>query len=78
MTDFGWALARLREGMKVTRNSWEPYGTYLTLRPGPVLLHHTVSGPAVPWVAVSGDLLGEDWLCATADGEIRWPDGTVA
>ncbi|MFN2636867.1 MAG: MW1434 family type I TA system toxin [Gemmatimonadaceae bacterium] len=76
-TDFGWALARLREGMKVTREGWEPYGMYV-VKLGPILLLRTPSDARVPWVAVSGDLLGEDWLCATADGEISWPDGTVA
>lgn len=89
--DFGEALKWLKDGHKATRNSWEPYGQYVTLKAAltemlpdggqrrfePFFLLNRW-GMCVPWQPTVNDLLAEDWLTATADGEIRWPDGTVA
>ncbi|MFI7691763.1 MW1434 family type I TA system toxin [Nonomuraea sp. NPDC049655] len=88
--DFAAALKWLQEGMKVTRSGWETPGLYVSLRLDykrsearalvyePVLmLHHSDDEPH-EWCPVGSDLFAQDWLCASADGQIRWPDGTVA
>lgn len=75
--NFGDALACLKDGMKATRDGWQPYGMYVVLDPNDLLVLRTHKGTFTPWGVVSGDLLGEDWLVATSDGEITWPDGTV-
>lgn len=89
--DFSEALKWLKQGDKATRNSWEPYGQYVTLKAAltemlpdgeqrwfePFLLLMR-GGMCSPWQPTVRDLLANDWLCATLDGEIRWPDGTVA
>jgi hypothetical protein len=107
--DFGGALKALKDGMKATREAWQPPGQYVTLQhasPGvifidtaeqaqatglrqgaacrfqPYFMLGQVDGPAPvsfsPWMPGVDDLLAEDWLVASPDGDIRWPDGTVA
>jgi hypothetical protein len=89
VTDFGWALARLQEGMKVTRNGWERPGLHVRLQLDykrsearalvyePRLMLHSPDGDPAEWVPVGSDLFAQDWLCASADGTIMWPDGTT-
>lgn len=74
--DFGGALKALKEGMKATRPCWRP-GWYVVLRDGEIKAH-TPDGFFTPWIGDSEDLLADDWLVASPDGDIRWPDGTVA
>lgn len=83
--DFGWALRRLREGMKVTREGWNGRGMWLALQvpdehskmTRPYIYMSTADGALVPWVASQSDIFGEDWLCASPDGVITWADGTT-
>jgi len=96
--DFSEALKSLKDGMKVTRNGWQP-GLYvkmqlhyvrndanMALDAGaraalvyePRLMLHHQNGDVSEWCPLGSDLFAQDWLCATADGVIRWPDGTVA
>ena len=68
-TDFGWALARLREGQRVTRDGWNGKGQFVGLQiPDqdskmtlPYLFIITVSGDSVPWLASQTDMLATDW-----------------
>ncbi|MEV0382381.1 MW1434 family type I TA system toxin [Nonomuraea sp. NPDC050643] len=78
--DFGEALKWLKDGGKATRNAWQPYGQHLAvLDIGLCLVQPTRVGKvALLWQATGDDLLADDWLVATADGVIAWPDGTVA
>lgn len=102
--DFSEALKWLKNGDKVTRNSWEPYGQFVVLRKGyprgveinadtaeatglpegerrvfrPYLMLHCADLSFVPWQPTASDVLAGDWQCATVDGTISWPDGTVA
>jgi hypothetical protein len=89
--DFSEALKWLKDGGKATRNNWEPYGQYVTYKAAltellpdgehrrfePFLLLNRW-GMRVPWQPTVSDVLAEDWLVATMDGTIQWPDGTVA
>ena len=67
--DFGWALHRLREGCKVTRDGWNGPGQYLELQKPdehskmtlPYIFITTVQGDLVPWLASQTDMLAEDW-----------------
>jgi hypothetical protein len=68
-TDFGWALAALRNGFAVARRGWNGKGQYLKLqRPDahskmtlPYIYIRTVQGDLVPWLASQTDMLAEDW-----------------
>lgn len=68
-TDFGWALARLREGQRVTRDGWNGRGQYLELQTPdanskmtlPYVYIRTVQGDLVPWLASQTDMLATDW-----------------
>lgn len=68
-SDFGWALDRLREGLRVTRDGWNGKGMWLGLQVPdsnskmgrPYIYMKIVTGELVPWVASHGDLLGQDW-----------------
>lgn len=81
---FPWALDELRAGAKVTRDGWLPYGQYLTLEGGVLTWHvrdHEMPGRDMVssvWHPDRADLLADDWLAASSDGVLRWPDGTVA
>lgn len=78
--DFSEALKWLKDGGKATRNSW-PSGMYVTLTSemGLSVVQIEPDGRWVrAWMAPSEDLLSDDWLIASADGTIQWPDGTVA
>lgn len=68
-TDFGWALARLREGQGVTRRGWNGRGQRVDLQVPdsgskmslPYLFITTVQGDRVPWLASQTDMLATDW-----------------
>jgi hypothetical protein len=69
LTDFGWALAQLREGKRVQRANWNGPGQYLELQTPdenskmtlPYIYIRTVDGFLVPWLASQSDMLYEDW-----------------
>ncbi len=44
----------------------------------PYLMLHCADLSFVPWQPTASDCLAEDWMAATTDGTIQWPDGTVA
>jgi len=66
----GWAIKRMRNGSKVSRQGWNGPGQYLKLfMPGgrsKMTLSYiyicTVQGDFVPWLASQTDLLAEDWV----------------
>ncbi len=68
-TDFGWALARLREGHRVWRRNWNGKDMWLALEEPddrdrmdlPYIYMNTAQGQLVPWLASQTDLLAEDW-----------------
>jgi hypothetical protein len=68
-TNFGWALAMLKEGKKVTRTGWNGKGMWLALQipdanskmQRPYIYISTAQGELVPWVASHADLLSTDW-----------------
>lgn len=51
-----------------------PEGTVCRFRP--YLMLRTADGSFVPWAPTVSDVLAEDWLSASPDGTITWPDGT--
>jgi len=68
-TDFGWALAMLRAGHRVSREGWNGKGMWLELqRPDahskmtlPYIYMRTAQGDLVPWLASQTDMLAMDW-----------------
>lgn len=68
-SDFGGALAALKQGLKVTRKGWNGNGMFLQLQvpdehskmQRPYIFITPVGGELVPWVASQSDLLGTDW-----------------
>lgn len=68
--DFGWALKKLKEGLKVSREGWNGRGMWIALQSPdqnskmtlPYLFMRTVSGKYVPWLASQTDLLSDDWI----------------
>lgn len=69
LTDFGWALAQLKQGHRVAREGWNGKGQYLELQvtdehskmKRPYIYISPVDSNLVPWVASQSDLLEEDW-----------------
>jgi hypothetical protein len=67
--DFGWALAQLRSGHKVTRSGWNGKGMWLSLQVPdahskmgmPYLYISLPCGKLLPWVASHTDMLSWDW-----------------
>lgn len=68
-TDFGWALAQLRDGARVCRSNWNGANQWLELQVPdehskmslPYIYIRTVQGDLVPWLASQTDMLAEDW-----------------
>lgn len=68
MNDFGWALARMREGHQVRRDctAW-PANIFVGLAPAggditvPYVYIHDRRGETWPWTPGQWDLLAEDW-----------------
>lgn len=72
---FGWALNRLKEGGKVSREGWNGKGMFLflvrewTYTDGkqdnypnlPFVAMKTADEKVVPWLASQTDVLSEDW-----------------
>lgn len=80
-TDFGEALAHVKNGGKASRIRWgrdsgmwirlvEPEGTsdfdYGMIN-SPYLELKTMAETLIPWVATQADLLAEDWLLLSAE-----------
>jgi hypothetical protein len=69
MSDFGWALAALKNKKRVEREGWNGRGMYLELQVPdahskmtlPYIYMKTVQGDLVPWLASQTDLLSLDW-----------------
>lgn len=75
LTDFGYALAHLREGNKVQRSGWNGVGLWLELQvpdahskmtlPYIYMCYpedaKTTPGARVPWLASQTDMLATDW-----------------
>ena len=69
IADFGWALAALKSGERVSRAGWNGEGMWLALqRPDegskmtlPYIFMSTVTGDLVPWLASQTDVLADDW-----------------
>ena len=67
--DFGWALDRLKAGMKVARRGWNGKGMWLNLQVPdahskmslPYIYMKTADDHQVPWLASQTDMLAEDW-----------------
>lgn len=68
-TNFGWALEKLKAGLKVCRMGWNGPGQYLYLQNTktdsdmtlPYIYITTVQGDRVPWLASQSDMLATDW-----------------
>lgn len=68
-TDFGYALAGLKDRQKMTRSGWNGKGMYIELQTPtetskmtrPYIFMKTADNQLVPWVASQTDLLAEDW-----------------
>jgi len=68
-TDFGYALAGLRDRQKMARSGWNGKGMYIELQTPtetskmtrPYIFMKTADNQLVPWVASQTDLLAEDW-----------------
>lgn len=67
--DFGYALAWLKSGLKVSRRGWNGKNMWLALQiPDenskmtlPYVYMKTVQGDLVPWLASQTDILANDW-----------------
>lgn len=67
--NFGWALDRLRAGLKVQRKGWNGKGMWLKLQVPdqhskmslPYIYMKTADDHQVPWLASQTDMLAEDW-----------------
>lgn len=76
--DIGWALARMKEGKRVTRPSWNGKQMYLFLKQPstfnfensdatlPFVMLSTTTGDLVPWLCSQTDLLATDWVASEA------------
>lgn len=68
-SDFGYALAALKDGQRVSRPGWNGKGMYLELQVPdenskmtlPYIYMFTAQGDLVPWLASQTDMLAEDW-----------------
>lgn len=68
-TNFGWAIKKLKEGVKVCRMGWNGPGQYLQLQNTvtggemtlPYIWINTVQGDRIPWLASQSDMLATDW-----------------
>lgn len=69
MSDFGWAIAALKNKKRVARDGWNGKGMYLELQVPdahskmtlPYIYMKTVQGDLVPWLASQTDILSLDW-----------------
>lgn len=84
--DFGWALARLRDGGRVCRQGWNGKGMWIELQMPdegskmtlPYLFieypqgHRAYPhGCRVPWLASQTDLLAMDWQLVSGEQEVE-------
>lgn len=68
IADFGWALARMRNGGHVFRRGWNGKGMFIGIQNAgydrntlSYLWIRTADNNIVPWVASQTDLLAMDW-----------------
>lgn len=76
-TDFGNALAMLKDGKRVARHGWNGKGMWLTLITSwndggirdtmdyeklPFIAMKTADDKVVPWLASQTDILARDWI----------------
>lgn len=67
--DFGWALHRLKDNLRVARLGWNGKGMWLGLQVPdkhskmslPYIYMVTAQGDPVPWLASQADMLACDW-----------------
>lgn len=80
ISDFGWALAQLREGNKMARRGWNGKKMYIwlcdcegekwtndageTFTRQSYIYMKTAQDMVVPWLASQSDMLAEDWCLA--------------
>ena len=70
--DFGWAVRRLKLGLRVTRPGWNGRNMWLELQAPdenskmtlPYIYMYTATGDLVPWLASQTDVLADDWMSA--------------
>jgi hypothetical protein len=68
--NIGWAIDRLKEGKRVTREGWNGANQYLELQvpdvnskmQHPYVYIKPVDNKFVPWLASQTDMLAEDWV----------------
>jgi hypothetical protein len=58
----GWAVKKLREGVKMALPEWVETGMYLALVPGPRIVLHDAHGNVVPWDPEQGVIRRRDWV----------------
>jgi hypothetical protein len=58
--DFPKAIAAVRDGKRVARESWKNPKDYCMLKDGFLMIYR--DGEWFSWLVNDGDLLGEDWL----------------
>lgn len=77
LAPFGFAIAWLKNGYKITRKGWNGKNMWLALQVPdahskmslPYIYMRTAQGDLVPWLASQTDVLSEDWVLL--------PEGTV-
>lgn len=68
--NFGFAIAEMKSGNRVTRAGWNSKGMYVyvwepdssTDMTLPFIVMRTVQGDLVPWLASQTDMLSHDWM----------------
>ena len=75
MSDFGLAVAALKQGKQVQREAWAAKGIRLGLVPPgagmtlPFIAVRRSSGDIAPWQACHNDLLATDWVTVKGGGD---------
>lgn len=67
--DFGWAISRLKQGVRVSRKGWNGKGMYVELQKPdenskmtePYVYLKNAQDKLIPWNASQEDMLAEDW-----------------
>ena len=68
---FGWALWKVAQGHRATRQGWNANGQWIALQVPdenskmrkPYMYMSPVDGELVPWLASQTDMLASDWVC---------------
>ena len=75
--NFGDAISLLKQGERVARQGWNGKGMWLKLQVPdahskmslPYIYMKTADDKLVPWLASQTDVLAEDWVHVTDDGQ---------